>query len=61
MPYTYVYFGTSGLSTTTADGATARLQTVPRLLDAGASGGPTLNGCLLPVSVLLLLSKLSTG
>ena|SRR5215471_20652808 len=33
-------------STTTADAATARLQTVPRLLDAGASGGPTLNGCL---------------
>jgi hypothetical protein len=26
---------------------------VPRLLDAGASGGPTLNGCLLPVPFCL--------
>src|SRR5215467_4572728 len=36
-------------STTTADAATARLQTVRRLLDAGASGGFTLNACLLPL------------
>src|SRR5215470_12468021 len=40
-------------STTTADAATARLQTPPRLLDSGASGGPTLNGCLLPVPFCL--------
>src|SRR5215831_13218618 len=31
-------------STTTADAAAARLQTVPRLLNAGASGGSTPNG-----------------